>query len=191
MYWSRLRAPTGRFLRSDDRNLDLDDRRKDLLIEDVLPQGAAGNIAHQKSQRVFFLEWHVGICQRLCHLLDVPKPDADSRPPNSMVKPTSPRFTRWVTSLVLTSSVPRPCTPVDSWVARGSENARLTTRGHCRFRARKRRLGRCPVQDRSASAPSETTFEPCAPAQDSNARNSVRCSRRNTQHIHSDPRSHV
>ncbi len=40
--------------------------------------------------------------------------------PNSTTKPASPAFTRWVTSLVLTSSVPRPWTP---------EKARLTTRG--------------------------------------------------------------
>ena len=49
--------------------------------------------------------------------------------PNSMVKPTSPTLTRPVTSLVFTSSVPRPSTPVDSCGTRGSENARRTTRG--------------------------------------------------------------
>ena len=32
-------------------------------------------------------------------------------------------------SLVFTSSVPRPSTPVDSWGTRGSEKARRTTRG--------------------------------------------------------------
>src|ERR1700691_5654459 len=46
-----------------------------------------------------------------------------------MVKPTSPTFTLPVTSLVFTSSVPRPSTPVDSWGTLGSENARRTTRG--------------------------------------------------------------
>ena len=53
--------------------------------------------------------------------------------PNSIVKPTSPSLTRPLTSLVFTSSVPRPCTPVDSCGTRGSENARRTTRGHCQF----------------------------------------------------------
>ena len=47
-----------------------------------------------------------------------------------MVKPTSPTCTRPLTSLVFTSSVPRPSTPVDSCGTRGSENARRTTRGH-------------------------------------------------------------
>ena len=43
-----------------------------------------------------------------------------------MVKPTSPARTRPLTSLVLTSSVPRPSIPVDSCGTRGSENARRT-----------------------------------------------------------------
>ena len=50
--------------------------------------------------------------------------------PNSTVKPASPGPTRCVTSLVLTSSVPRPWTPVLSCGTMGSLNARLTIRGH-------------------------------------------------------------
>ena len=49
--------------------------------------------------------------------------------PNSTVNPDSPGWTRPVTSFVLTSSVPRPATPVDSWGTIGSENARRTLRG--------------------------------------------------------------
>ena len=49
--------------------------------------------------------------------------------PNSMVKPASPTATRWVTSFVLTSSVPRPWMPVDSCGTSGSLKARRTMRG--------------------------------------------------------------
>ena len=52
--------------------------------------------------------------------------------PNSMVNPTSPTFTRPLMSLVFTSSVPRPSTPVDSCGTRGSEKARRTTLGQTR-----------------------------------------------------------
>ena len=50
--------------------------------------------------------------------------------PNSTVIPHSPTETLPVTSFVLTSSVPRPWTPVASWETSGSLKARRTTRGH-------------------------------------------------------------
>ena len=61
--------------------------------------------------------------------------------PSSMVKPTWPMPTRSVTSLVFTSSVPRPETPVDSWGTRGSEKARRTTRGHSSWSGSKAVVG--------------------------------------------------
>src|SRR5204863_109271 len=49
--------------------------------------------------------------------------------------------TRPLMSLVLTSSVPRPSTPVDSCGTRGSENARRTTRGQASSSGSKAAVG--------------------------------------------------
>jgi len=50
-------------------------------------------------------------------------------PPLRALVGTPTNLPRPLTSFVLTSSVPRPSTPVDSCGTRGSENARRTTRG--------------------------------------------------------------
>src|SRR5262249_19783327 len=62
-----------------DRHFDFDDCGKHLLAHDVFANGARGDVAHQRSDRISLLETHAGFGQRLRHGLQVAEPNADAR----------------------------------------------------------------------------------------------------------------
>ena len=67
------------------------------------------HIGHQRGDRVLLLEATPASASAQ-HIFWISRNQTPTPGrPNSMVKPTSPTFTRPLTSLVFTSSVPRPC----------------------------------------------------------------------------------
>src|SRR5262249_40953396 len=61
-------------LGSIDWHLDLDDRRHQLLVENVLAQRARLDVLHQGGDGILLLDGDARVCQRPAHLLNIAEP---------------------------------------------------------------------------------------------------------------------